>query len=152
LTRDAGNLTVRARQDGVWVAPEVEEYQGRWLERGTNLGLLVNPAAFEFAATVMEEDVNPLFASKIHGANVRLWGSAATPVPVSSWRVIPGSQSILPSAALGWAAGGEVPVSTSENPQGNRAAEPFFEVLGTLDSSKEVALLDGRSGRISFQL
>jgi putative peptide zinc metalloprotease protein len=152
LTQDHDHLTVRARYDGVWVAPNIEENRGRWLTRGSNLGLLANPAAFEFAATVMEEDVNPLFATKIHRANVRLWGDAGTPLPVSRWRVVPGSQNILPSAALGWAAGGEVPVAASENPEGNKTAEPFFEVLGTLDASHGVALLDGRSGRISFQL
>jgi putative peptide zinc metalloprotease protein len=152
LAADSENLTVRARHDGVWVAPEIEDYFGRWLSRGSNLGLLVNPQSFEFAATVMEEDVNGLFAKKISGANVRLYGDAGKNLPVAQWRVIPGGQQILPSAALGWSAGGEVPVSTEDNSQGDKSAEPFFEVLGKLDSSGGVALLDGRSGKISFKL
>jgi putative peptide zinc metalloprotease protein len=152
LMRDKENLTVRARHDGIWVAPDIGENRGRWLERGSNLGLLANPSSFEFVATVMEEDANPLFTTKIRTANVRLWGSSGALVPVSNWRVIPGSLNVLPSAALGWAAGGDVPVAATENPQGNKSAEPFFEVLGRLDASKDVELLDGRSGRISFQL
>jgi putative peptide zinc metalloprotease protein len=64
--------------------------------------------------------------------------------------VVPGGQDILPSAALGWAAGGEIPVSATDQ-QGNRSVEPFFEVIGKLDSPA-AALFDGRSGRISFQL
>jgi putative peptide zinc metalloprotease protein len=152
LTTDSENLTVRARHDGVWVAPGIEEFSGRWLTRGSNLGLLANPASFEFAATVMEEDVNALFAKKISGANVRLYGDAGKNLPVAQWRVIPGGQQILPSAALGWSAGGEVPVAMDENSQGNKSAEPFFEVLGKLDSADGVALLDGRSGKISFKL
>jgi putative peptide zinc metalloprotease protein len=152
LTQDSENLTVRARHDGVWVAPGIEDYVGRWLPRGSDLGLLANPAAFEFAATVMEEDVNALFAKKISGANVRLYGDAGSKLPVAHWRVIPGGQQILPSAALGWSAGGEVPVAMDENSQGSKSAEPFFEVLGDLDSQNGVALLDGRSGKISFKL
>ena len=96
--------------------------------------------------------MNALFAKKINGANVRLYGDAGKNLPVAQWRVIPGGQQILPSAALGWSAGGEVPVSTDENSQGNKSAEPFFEVLGKLDSPNGVALLDGRSGKISFKL
>lgn len=152
LTADSDNLIVRARHDGVWVAPGIEDYVGRWLPRGADLGLLANPAAFEFAATVMEEDANALFAKKIYGANVRLYGEAGEKLPVAHWRVIPGGQHILPSAALGWSAGGEVPVAMEENSQGNKSAEPFFEVLADLDSQNGVTLLDGRSGKISFKL
>ena len=152
LSEDSKNLTVRARHDGVWVAPGVEDYIGRWLPRGEGLGLLANPAAFEFAATVREEDVNALFAKKIYGAKVRLNGDAGRKIPVAHWRVIPGGQHVLPSAALGWSAGGEVPVAMDDNSQGNKSAEPFFKVLGDLDPASGVALLDGRSGKISFKL
>jgi putative peptide zinc metalloprotease protein len=152
LTVDSSNLTVRALHDGVWVAPGVEEYTGRWLPRGSDLGLLANPSAFEFDATVTEEDARNLFGKTIHGTTVRLWGDAATKLRVTEWRVIPGGQSILPSPALGWAAGGEIPVANENDQQGNKSAEPFFEVIGQLDSEKAVPLLDGRSGKISFKL
>ena len=151
LTHDSENLTVRARHDGEWVAPGIEEFPGRWLPRGTDLGLLANPAAFEFDATVTENDAKSLFGKTIHGASVRLWGESAVKLPVSDWRVVPGGQNTLPSPALGWAAGGEIPVSATDQ-RGNQSAEPFFEVIGKLDSLNGVAMLDGRSGRISFKL
>jgi putative peptide zinc metalloprotease protein len=152
LQEDSRNLTVRAPHDGVWVAPAIGEFIGRWLPRGTGLGLLANPAAFEFEATVMEEDVNALFAKKIYGANVRFYGDAGTRIPLADWRVVPGGQNMLPSAALGWAAGGEVPVAADENSQGDKSAEPFFEVIGTVKSRDGVHLLDGRSGKVNFRL
>lgn len=152
LTRDSSDLMVRAPHDGVWVAPGVEDFIGRWLPRGTDLGLLANPAFFEFDATVREEDVNALFGKKIYGANVRLYGQAATNLPVNDWRVVPGGQNVLPSPALGWAAGGEIPVADDENSQGNKSAEPFFEVIGKIPARDGVVLFDGRSGRISFKL
>ena len=152
LSGDAERLTVRARHDGTWISPEIGEFGGRWLARGTDLGLLVNPAAFEFEATVTENDAKSLFGKSIHGASVRLVGQAATKLPVADWRVIPGGQDLLPSAALGWSAGGEIPVAENADAQGNRSAEPFFEVVGKLNPDRDVALLDGRSGKISFQL
>ncbi len=151
LSEDQARLLVRAPHAGVWVAPGIEDYAGRWLNRGTALGLLVNPGAYEFVATVMQEDVEVLFAGHIRGAAVRLRGDAAARVPVGQWRVIPGEQRTLPSAALGWKAGGEVPVEPEDN-AGNRAQEPFFEVLAPLDAPTRVTLLDGRSGRIRFAL
>src|SRR5208283_4898125 len=134
LTADTEHLTVRAPHDGVWVSPLIEDRRGSWLERGSNLGLLVNPASFKFVATVMEEDVNALFASDIHGANARLYGESGTALPVTNWRVVPGGQQILPSAALGWSAGGQVPVAMENNTQGNKTVEPFFEVRGDLEA------------------
>jgi putative peptide zinc metalloprotease protein len=152
FTDDSRHLIVCAPHDGVWVAPGIDEFIGRWLPRGTGLGLLANPAAFEFDAIVMEEDANALFAKKIYGGNVRLYGDAGTKLPVTAWQVVPGGQNMLPSAALGWAAGGEVPVTTEEDSQGNKSAEPFFEVIGKLKSPEGTRLLDGQSGKVSFRL
>lgn len=139
----------------LWADPifaGAEQFIGRWLPRGSELGLLANPASFEFDATVMEEDVNALFGKKIYAASVRLYGDAGTALPVKNWKVVPGGQNILPSAALGWAAGGEVPVATGDDSQGDRSAEPFFEVIGKLKPREGVVLLDGRSGKVSFRL
>ena len=151
LARDTDQLVITARHDGAWVAPGIEDYVGRWMPRGSDLGLLVNPASFEFAATVMQEDVDAVLAQKARRADVRLYGDVATKLSVQDWRVIPGGQRMLPSAALGWRGGGEVPVASEDN-QANRAAEPFFEVVGKLNVSPDVALLDGRTGKIRFQL
>ncbi len=99
----------------------------------------------------MEEDANSLFTPAISGAEVRFRGQAASRVPVSGWKVIPGEQVTLPSAALGWLGGGDVPIA-NDDPQGRKAAEPFFKVLAHLPQDSAVALLDGRSGRIRFNL
>jgi putative peptide zinc metalloprotease protein len=151
LFTDQANLVVRAPHDGIWVAPGIEEYVGREVNRGSDLGLLVNPAAFEFIAGVRQEDVEALFGRDIRRAGVRLNGDAGTTIPVAAWRVIPGEQKMLPSAALGWKGGGDIPVEADDT-SGSRVVEPFFEVVGKLDSSAGVPLMDGRSGRIRFAL
>ena len=80
---------------------------------------------------------------------MRLYGEAGRVVPIANWRVIPAEQETLPSAALGWTEGGEIPVS-AENP--HKAVEPFFEVHADLQSDSGAAILHGRSGKIRFQL
>ncbi len=148
---DEAALTIRARHDGVWISPGIETLAGRFITRGNRLGLLVDPASFEFTATVRQEDGDALFTRETAGAEVRLSGEAGRVVAVGGWEVIPGEQRTLPSAALGWAGGGEVAVAP-DDPHGQRAAEPFFEVHASVQAPSDVTLLDGRSGKIRFDL
>ncbi len=149
LLADREALTVRARHDGLWVAPELNELAGRWLARGTPLGLLVNPAEFRFVATIKQEEADALFARKLTGAEVRLNGQAGVVILTRRWDVVPGGQSVLPSPALGWHGGGEMPVAM-DDPRGVKSAEPFFEVQADLPLDMQAVFLHGRSGRIRF--
>jgi putative peptide zinc metalloprotease protein len=144
-------LTVIARYDGLWVSPGVEDYKGRWMARGTRLGLLIDPSEFEFVSTVIQEDVDALFNRDIPGAEIRLYGQVDSTIIVTDWKVIPAEQNMLPSPALGWMGGGEVAVSPND-PEGRQAAEPFFEVQAAMDIHPDVALFHGRSGKIRFDL
>ena len=151
LDDDADRLVVRARHDGVWMAPDARQFVGRWMGRGSSLGRLINREAFEFSATVLQEDVDALFNSAISGAEIRLDGQVATCIDVARWRVIPGEQKVLPSPALGWKAGGSVPVAV-DDPNAAKAAEPFFEVIAKLDQNSGATLADGTAGVIRFAL
>ncbi|MBI4324234.1 MAG: hypothetical protein HY674_03130 [Chloroflexi bacterium] len=152
IESDRANLTVKARQNGVWVAPQMEEAVGRWLARGTALGLIVDPSAFEFVATVVQEDVDSLFNHGIRpNAQVRLFGQAEAVIPAANFRKIPAEHRILPSPALGWAGGGEMAIAPND-PQGQKAAEPFFEVRADVQPAASSALLHGRAGKIRFDL
>ncbi|HNQ87214.1 MAG TPA: biotin/lipoyl-binding protein [Verrucomicrobiota bacterium] len=151
LETDRSRLQVQAAQAGLWLAPEIEHFVGRWLSKGTPLGLLIDPAGFEFRAIVGQEDGDRLFAAPLHEAEVRLYGQADLSLTVPAFRVIPAEQQDLPSAALGWRSGGPVAVAP-QDPEGRQAAEPFFEVRATLDSHPQVALFHGRGGKIRFDL
>ena len=150
LLADQMALIVRARHDGLWVAPELNDSVGRWLPRGTSLGLLVNPTRFQFTATVKQEEAAALFARKLAGAEVRLYGQVGDVLETHRWTVVPGGQGVLPSPALGWHAGGEMPV-TRDDPHGVKSAEPFFEVHAELGADERIAFLHGRSGKIRFE-
>ena len=151
LRREENRLNVRALNDGLWVAPDIKDSLGRWLPRGSALGQVINPTAFEFSATVRQEDVNYLFAGHAPTAQVRLWGEAGREIPVHDLRLIPASRRTLPSPALGWMGGGEMPVAP-EDPEGRTALEPFFEIRADLAADSGTTVLHGRSGKIRFSL
>lgn len=149
LNADRADLVVKASHKGVWVAPGMADSMGRRIERGTPLGLLINPAVIEFVATVEQEDADAVFAARQQNAEIRLYGQAGEVVPVEAWRVIPGGKRSLPSPALGWRAGGELAVS-AEDP--SKTSENFFEVHAAIPERGGPPLLHGRSGKIRFDL
>lgn len=149
LLADEHSLIIRARHDGLWIAPELKDSLERWLPRGTSLGLLVNPASFQFTATVKQEAADALFARHLSGAEIRLHGQGHRVLKVKRWQVLPGGLHVLPSPALGWNAGGEVPTA-ADDPHGVKSTEPFFEVRADLPEDELIAWLHGRSGRIRF--
>jgi len=151
LEADRAALTVRARHDGVWVSPELQNFRGAWVARGTPLGLIVNPQGWQFSAVVSQREASRLFASEILGAKVRLHGQAGVELPVVVHKIIPAEHQTLPSAALGWRGGGEVAVAL-DDPSGTRAAEPFFELRATLGDTAGATILHGRSGKVRFDL
>lgn len=151
LERDREQLVLRARHDGVWVAPNVDDFIGRWLPRGTRLGLLIDPSEFEFVSTLQQADGDAPFRRQILGAEIRLFGQVETVLRTTELKVIEIEQRNLPSRALGWSGGGEVQTSP-EDPQGRKALEPFYEVQTRFVAEGDVALFHGRSGKIRFDL
>ncbi len=151
LEVDRSNLVVRTRHAGIWVAPGLEHSVGRWLARGTELGLTVGTNGFHFRAIVRQEDGDRLFENRLARAQVRLRGQAGRALDTTRFQVIPGDLRSLPSAALGWLAGGPVATLPTDQ-QGIQAAEPFFEVRTELADAGSGLLLHGESGQIRFDL
>jgi len=146
------SLVVKAGQDGLWVAPGVQNYKGRWLSRGTPLGLVVDPESFEFVAVVQQKDVDFLFDQTLSStAEARFRGESEVEFGVNELSIIPGEQYNLPSAALGWAGGGPVPVKQGDG-QGTSTTEPFFRVIGKVAESDSALLYHGRTGTIRFDI
>lgn len=142
---------VRAPFSGLWVAPGLRDRIGSWYERGTAAGQLVDESRFYFSAIVSQNEASRLFAGRIRKAEIKLFGQAGETVEVTEQRVIPAEQEKLPSAAVGWAGGGDVAVDPSDQ-QGTRTVEPFFEVRAGVAPPPGVELLHGRGGRIRFDL
>lgn len=144
-------LVVKARQSGVWVAPEIQNLVGAWLHRGSVIGQIVNYSAFRLSAVVSQEEAADLFTGQIRKAEVRIHGQGGKNLDVAAYKIIPYRQEKLPSAALGWRGGGEVPVSLQDQ-TGLQAAEPFFQIYANIEPAPGVVLLHGRSGKLRFTL
>lgn len=151
LNLQRNSLVVKARKSGIWVSPQAKEMIGSWLARGTVVGEIVDHSAFRFSAVVSQEEAANLFAGRIKKAEVRLYGQGGKNIDVIDYRIIPFQHEKLPSAALGWAGGGEVPVAVTDE-MGLQAAEPFFQIYASVQSSDRVLLLHGRSGKLRFTL
>jgi putative peptide zinc metalloprotease protein len=145
------SLTVKARESGIWVAPKIQELLGSWLPRGTTIGEIVNHGDFRFSAAVSQEEASELFAGHIEKAEARLYGQSGNNLDVRDYQIIPFQHEKLPSAALGWLGGGEVPISTKDQ-TGRQAAEPFFQIYAHVIPGADVMLLHGRSGKLRFTL
>ena len=92
-----------------------------------------------------------LFVDKIEKIEVRLFGQAGIKLNVDEYQIIPFQHERLPSAALGWLGGGEVPVSVRDE-TGLQTSEPFFQIYARTKFDKIAALYHGRSGKLRFTL
>ncbi len=144
-------LVVRAPHPGEWIAPRLSDAPGAWLERGQAVGQVINGATFRFVAVVSQTEASRLFEDKIRPGEVRLPGQAGLWIPIKQQTIIPADRTQLPAPALGWRAGGTVPVANSDS-AGTRAAEPFFEVRAVLAPTPGTVVLQGRSGWLRYTL
>lgn len=153
LNRRHAALKVKADISGIWVAPDLEQKRGCWIARGETLGEIVKTDQYKFTAVVNQEHASSLFAGQLgpENAAVRLIGFENTELPVVAFTMIPFERFELPSAALGWQGGGDVPTSGADK-TGLQTLEPFFEISANLPASMSIHLRHGQSGQIRFSL
>lgn len=151
LEEQAESLTVRSRQEGTWVSPRSSEMVGAWAPRGTVLGEIVDPSAFRFSAVVSQKKASNLFVDQIRKVEIRLHGQADGNIDATEIHIIPFQHETLPSPALGWRGGGQVPVSITDE-RGVKAAEPFFQIYAFMNPVEGVRFFHGRSGKLRITL
>jgi putative peptide zinc metalloprotease protein len=151
LKGQKASLIVKARESGVWIAPQINELVGAWISRGSTLGEIVNHSAFRFSAVVSQEEAADLFVGQISKAEVRLFGQTGKNLGVEDYQIIPFQRDKLPSAALGWFGNGEVAISPKDD-TGLQTAEPFFLIYVNLQPIPDVVLFHGMSGKLRLTL
>jgi len=132
--------TVRAPIAGTLVAPGIEDTEGAYKQRGEPVGMVASLDNVIVRAVVGQEvavfEADDRVEMRVRGRPDLLFAGTIT----KRLRV---GQEKLPSAALGYAGGGEMAVS-KEDPQGRKTAERFFEIHITPDADANVALLSGQ--------
>jgi putative peptide zinc metalloprotease protein len=145
-------LKVVARHDGTFVAPKVREKLGSWVQRGEPLGDVVDLENLRFVAVVTQQQADELFTSTIENVAIRLSGQIDREVQSTDFNVLPYQRQRLASAALGWNAGGTIPVRQDDQ-KGETATDPFFEVRVRLDhTTPDLLTMHGLTGHLRVAL
>jgi len=153
LERQRAALTILAPVDGLWSAPDFELALGRWVARGAALGAIVDPMDWRFVA-VLPQVATHLFDNRVNQVEVRLRGQEELNIVAPEARVVPFETGTLPSRALGFAGGGDIAVSPSDQ-NGLTAAEPFFRIQAMLPIDQlglGLGLAHGRLGTMRLTL
>lgn len=150
IKEDKENLLVKAEIEGTWIAP-LKDYIGIWLVQGVPVGQIINDKTFYFSSVVSQQEASRIFSNEIRKSRVKLSGEADIQIEVLDYTRIPMEHTILPSQALGWAGGGDIAVNTKDK-SGKAALEPFYELRTNVSLKTGATLLQGRSGRIRFEL
>jgi putative peptide zinc metalloprotease protein len=128
---------------------------GSWIPRGAVLGhVLDQSSGFQFVAVITQERARELFRSQPEQAVLRLVGQADQDIAVERVVLVPYQRDRLPSAALGWLGGGDLPVK-ADNARGDVAAEEFFEIRATLTATaqrQDLSLHHGLRGAVRMAL
>lgn len=149
IRREQADLLVKAAERGIWVAPDVHELSGSWIQRGTQLGKVVDDSSFYFASVISEENASSIFSGSIRRSEVRLAGDPGCSLPVNAMTRIPVERTQLPSAALGFQGGGSLATSPTS---AEVASLPFYELRLLISGCPKSPQLQGMSGQVRFQL
>ncbi len=153
LLEQRQQLQLRAAQDGEWVAPDLHEHLGTWMQRGQAMGEVVDASNFRFVAVMRQEQADILFQKNFHGAELRLSGQAETPLSLPLVTIIPFQSNNLPSNSLGWLGGGDIAVNT-QDPSGTKTTESFFLLQSEIPGNQLLnsTVLHGLSGTLRLQM
>ena len=144
-------LVIRSPLASTWIAPEIDRFQGAYLHRGDRLGLVASLDRVIVRATAGQDVAARLIDQAEMEVEIRLKGRPDLELGGQVLRILPAGQQQLPSASLGYAAGGSMAVS-AEDPKGLQAAERFFEVHVAPEETPAVRLLAGQRVMVRLRM
>jgi len=136
-------LEVKAPFEGVWVAPEIERTKGVYLRRGETIGFVGSLDDLIVRATAGQDVAAMLFEQAEGTLEIRVKGRPDVTLAGTIEKIFPAGHEVLPSEALGYAAGGAMPTRTGA-PQDRTAAERFFEIRIKPTSANSATLWTGQ--------
>jgi putative peptide zinc metalloprotease protein len=126
--QDLRALALRSPISGTWVAPDIDRIRGAYLSRGHYIGVAANLDRLRIRAIAGQTVAARLIKEAQPAVEIKVRGQPDIEVVGRIETIIPAGHEQLPSAALGYAAGGSTQIDL-EDPSGRQAAEPFFEIL-----------------------
>jgi len=141
--RELADLNLHAPFAGQWICPDAERAKGAYLRRGEKVGLLVDLSELLIRATAGQQSAAMLVNEAEARVDLRVPGRPGMELGGTIREILPAGQDQLPSAALGYAAGGPLAVAP-DDPSGLRTMERFFEIRIRPDPDSDVRLLPGQ--------
>lgn len=121
-------LTVTASIDGQFVGPNIKNAQDRFLQRGVELGRVVQSETLMIKAVISQQDaLSEVMQANDSNTEVRLIGAPWLTLHALETRVIPAGQNELPHQRLTQHGGGEIPVDPRD-PKGTKPLVEQFEL------------------------
>ena len=135
-------LLVRSPAQGSFVLIDARNLPGRFVKKGELLGYIVAEHRPTIRAVVSQTDIG-LVRERVNGVEVKLAEQPNRSLKAQIKRIVPAAGLELPSAALGTAGGGVVPVDTTD-PDGLRALESLFQLDLSLPQEVKDPHIGGR--------
>ncbi len=148
--QELADLALHAPIDGIWVAPDAERLSARHLDQGRQIGVVADLENLRVRAVASQRVASRLIADARPRVEMRIPGSPEIKLNGAIEKIIPAGQERLPSAALGYTAGGATQIDL-EDPSGRQTVEPFFEILVVPASSETVTLRPGQTVTLRFE-
>ena len=142
VRRQLADLRLRPPIAGRWISPEVERLSGSYVTRDQRIGLVASDEVVIMA--VAGQDISARTYEEVekgHRVEIRVKDRPDLYLGGSVLERMPAGQSVLPSAALGYAMGGSVQTAM-DDPEGRKTQEPIFIIRITPDEGG-VRLLSG---------
>ncbi|MDJ0784486.1 MAG: PqqD family peptide modification chaperone [Desulfosarcinaceae bacterium] len=150
IGQDLDALNLFSPLAGVWVAPDAERLAATFVNRGERIGVVVDLERLRIRAVANQQVASRLIADARPHVAIRAKNRPDLALTGRIQTIIPAGQEQLPSAALGYAAGGGTRIDLSDD-SGTRSAEPFFEILVAPDDPAAVGLKPGQTMALRFE-
>ncbi len=121
------NLTIASPADGILVLLAGDNLPGRFVRQGELVGYIVDEQQQATVRAVIAQADIGLIRNKVTAIDIRLAERIGQPLSAMIKRIVPAADLNLPSAALGVAGGGDIPIDMSDSSR-LRALESFFQL------------------------
>lgn len=135
-------LIIRSPVQGRFVLLDGRNLPGHFAKQGELLGYVLAEGAPTVRAVVGQADIG-LVRERLSGARVLLAEYPSLPIRARVERIVPGAGFTLPSAALGTAGGGSIPVDPLDA-KGLRALKAIFQLDLLLPADVKAPHIGGR--------
>lgn len=157
VQKELNDLQLKAPLKGMWLCPEADRLSGRYIQRGQNVGVVIDPNEMIIRGIIVQQvPLDELFDERndkvlAPDVEVRLKGQPQHFVRAEITQVLKAAQQQLPSPALSLTAGGQM-ATNPEDKHGTEATERFYEVRIGCPKDAGVPLMYGQRVVVRLEL